>query len=311
MNNYIHLYNHQNSYESGDGIILTFVSEKIAHNFCRVYQYSAKRQDPDVGYLFGGGLVITNWPNSQIPECIYSISHNAPFRTEMCTWMHNGALLEMEQVHSGICTFMFWMEHCGIWNRCILGFVKLVYKNTAIFRVILSAIYYFFWWRTYASLIMFDDACLRRRNGPWLIWIMTCRLADVRLLFYAMLCFQCMQHDIQCPFVPNCHVPLHKHCNDVTMGAMASQSSDSRFFTQTFIQTQMRKNIKAPRHWPLCGGIHWWPVNSPHKWPVARKLFPFDDVIMNYHEITICHVIVDTCKHKLIKASAYTWKIKK
>ena len=23
-------------------------------------------------------------------------------------------------------TFLFWMEHFGIWNRCILGFVKLV-----------------------------------------------------------------------------------------------------------------------------------------------------------------------------------------
>ena len=49
-----------------------------------------------------------NWPNSQIPECTCSISHNAPFRTEKCT-------------------FLFWMEHCGIWDRCILGFVKLVY----------------------------------------------------------------------------------------------------------------------------------------------------------------------------------------
>ena len=26
--------------------------------------------------------------------------------------------------------------------------------------------------------------------------------------------------------------------------------------------------------------IHQWPVNSPHKWPVMRKMFPFDDVIM-------------------------------
>ena len=25
-----------------------------------------------------------------------------------------------------MCTFLFWMGHCGIWNRCILGFVKLV-----------------------------------------------------------------------------------------------------------------------------------------------------------------------------------------
>ena len=35
-----------------------------------------------------------NWPNLQIPECTCSISQNAPFRTEMCT-------------------FLFWMEHCG------------------------------------------------------------------------------------------------------------------------------------------------------------------------------------------------------
>ena len=27
-------------------------------------------------------------------------------------------------------------------------------------------------------------------------------------------------------------------------------------------------------------GIHWWPVNSPHNWPVTRKLLPFDDAIM-------------------------------
>ena len=30
----------------------------------------------------------------------------------------------------------------------------------------------------------------------------------------------------------------------------------------------------------LCAGIHWWPVNSPHKGPVTRNMFPFDDVIM-------------------------------
>ena len=47
----------------------------------------------------------SNRPISHILECTCSISHNAPFRTEMCT-------------------FLFWMEHCGIWNRCILGFVN-------------------------------------------------------------------------------------------------------------------------------------------------------------------------------------------
>ena len=33
-------------------------------------------------------------------------------------------------------------------------------------------------------------------------------------------------------------------------------------------------------------GIHRWPVNSPHKWPVARKMFTFDDVIMIWHLAT-------------------------
>ena len=55
-------------------------------------------------------LFTRNWPHSQIPECTCSISHNAQFRTEMCT-------------------FLFWMEHFGIWNRCMLGFVKSVYST--------------------------------------------------------------------------------------------------------------------------------------------------------------------------------------
>ena len=28
-----------------------------------------------------------------------------------------------------MCTFLFWMLHHGIWNRCLLGFVRLVYFN--------------------------------------------------------------------------------------------------------------------------------------------------------------------------------------
>ena len=32
-------------------------------------------------------------------------------------------------------------------------------------------------------------------------------------------------------------------------------------------------------------GIHRWPLNSPHKGPVTRKMFPFDDVIVNTHQI--------------------------
>ena len=34
---------------------------------------------------------------------------------------------------------------------------------------------------------------------------------------------------------------------------MRLKSPASRMFTQPFIQTQIKKNIKVPRHWPLCG----------------------------------------------------------
>ena len=42
-------------------------------------------------------------------------------------------------------------------------------------------------------------------------------------------------------------------------------------------------------------GIHRRPVNSPHKWPVTRKMFPFDDVIMlwktRYH-FDVCAIMI-------------------
>ena len=42
-------------------------------------------------------------------------------------------------------------------------------------------------------------------------------------------------------------------------------------------------------------GIHRGPVNSPHKGPAARKMLPFDDVIMTFNPIQV------TAKHLQIK----------
>ena len=37
------------------------------------------------------------------------------------------------------------------------------------------------------------------------------------------------------------------------MTTIASQITSLALFTQPFIQTQIKENIKALRHWPLCG----------------------------------------------------------
>ena len=35
--------------------------------------------------------------------------------------------------------------------------------------------------------------------------------------------------------------------------------------------------------------IHRWPVNFPHKWPVTRNMFPFNDVIMKLEHWYLSH----------------------
>ena len=52
-----------------------------------------------------------------------------------------------------------------------------------------------------------------------------------------------------------------------------------------------RRSKKTPKLCAtgLCAGIHRWPVNSPHKWPVTQKMFPFDDVIMIWGILLYLH----------------------
>ena len=55
------------------------------------------------------------------------------------------------------------------------------------------------------------------------------------------------------------------------------KSPASRLFTQPFAdQRKHQSSASLAFVW----GIHRGPVNSPHKWPVTRKMFPFDGVIM-------------------------------
>ena len=58
------------------------------------------------------------------------------------------------------------------------------------------------------------------------------------------------------------------------------KSPMSWLFAEPFGQAQINENINAPCHWPLWGGMHQWPLDSPQKGPVTRKMFPFNDVIM-------------------------------
>ena len=63
--------------------------------------------------LYQGIIVIYsptffNWPNSRIPECTCSISHNAPFRTEICDQIH-----ESQNAPIPYPTMLHWEQKCA------------------------------------------------------------------------------------------------------------------------------------------------------------------------------------------------------
>ena len=70
--------------------------------------------------------------------------------------------------------------------------------------------------------------------------------------------------------------PLH-----VIMGAMTSQITSVSIVCSTVCSGTDQRKHQSSTSLALVRGIHRWPVNSPHKGPVTRKLFPFDDVIMS------------------------------
>ena len=78
--------------------------------------------------------------------------------------------------------------------------------------------------------------------------------------------------------------------NEITMGVMALKSPASRLFAQPFIEAQSKKH-QSSASLAFGRGIHRWPVNSPNKWPVMRKMFPFDDVIM-YQDLMMAFGVI-------------------
>ena len=66
-----------------------------------------------------------------------------------------------------------------------------------------------------------------------------------------------------------------------------SNTSLTIVYSTVYSDAYQRKH-QSPASLAFVGGIHREPVNSPPKWPVTRKMIPFDDVIM-YEEYPIVY----------------------
>ena len=106
-----------------------------------------------------------------------------------------------------MCPFLLWMVYCGIYDMCIVGFVRLVYS--------------------YSS-------------------------------------------------------KTKTHYSHVSISAMASQITGVSIALSTVFSGAYQRNHQSSASLAFVRGIYTWPAGSPHKRPVTRKIFPFDDVIMKH-----------------------------
>ena len=70
------------------------------------------------------------------------------------------------------------------------------------------------------------------------------------------------------------------HYSDVIMSAMASQITRVSMVYSSVGSSADQRKYQSSSSLAFVWGNHWWPVDSPHKGPVTRKMFPFDDIVM-------------------------------
>ena len=90
------------------------------------------------------------------------------------------------------------------------------------------------------------------------------------------------------------------------MSGVASQITSLRIVYSTVYPGADQRKHQSPASLAFVWGIRRGPVNSPHKWSVTRKWFPFDDVIM-------CHFIYHKfhrMPHKLLLERSGTFREK-
>ena len=72
------------------------------------------------------------------------------------------------------------------------------------------------------------------------------------------------------------------HCSGVIIGAMAHKITIVSIVCPTVCSDADQIKHQSSASLAFVRGIHRWSVDYPHKWQVNRKMFPFDDVIVQW-----------------------------
>ena len=88
------------------------------------------------------------------------------------------------------------------------------------------------------------------------------------------------------------------HYCDAIMGTVASQITSLTIVYTIVYSDADQSKYQSSASLAFVWGIHRSPVNSPHKWPVTRKMFPFDDVIM--YDVIPRYIMKGTPRYKSV-----------
>ena len=140
----------------------------------------------------------------------------------------------------------------SIWLKVDI-FLIVTYQVNVQYVKLIWPLYFMFAWYSF-----FTDILILKTN--WLSWI-------PQSLFVIM----------------TSHIASHNadafHYGDVIMGAMTSQITSLTIVYSTVYSGADQRKHPSSASLAIVRGIHWGPMNSPHKWPVTPKMFPFDDII--------------------------------
>ena len=77
---------------------------------------------------------------------------------------------------------------------------------------------------------------------------------------------------------------MPSYYSDVIMTTISSQITSLRTVYSSIYSDADQRKHQSSASLAFVRGIHRWPVYSPHKRPVTRKMFPFDDVMMEWFQ---------------------------
>ena len=142
-------------------------------------------------------------------------------------------------------------------------------------------------WASVALTWNMWTVCWLLRNGKWGTFLTKCQISTnerpivfktisskLPILFNSITMKSCVSHVFK---------KQTDHNIDVIMTTIVSQITSLTIVYSTVYPGADQSKHQSSASLAFVWGIHRRPVNSPHKWPVTRKMFPFDDVIMYWY----------------------------